>query len=153
MPTSALLVWDCHWPLASFAKLVAAVLTLARSALISFAAPFPAPACTCVSLSRDVRRAAASAHSAELAAETDGDAAAGDEDAPDAVLLLLDPHATVRSATPPAIAASRNRAGLATLPRDLMTASLPAGQMPAHHPWRGILREGPGSGFRSVRPA
>jgi len=104
----------------------------------------------CVSLSRDVRSAAASAHGAELAAETDGTAAAddgeeaaGDEDAPDAALLLLDPHAAVMSATPQAIAASPQRTGPVTLARDLMAPSLPAGQTPAHHPLRGIhLREG-----------
>ena len=100
------LVWDCQRPFASLANFVAAVLTFARSVLTSFTAPCPGVAWTCVSVSREVRKPAAPAQRAELAAETDEEVAAGDEDPPDVVLLPLE-HATPRSATPHATAVSR----------------------------------------------
>ena len=104
------------------------------------------PLCTlmCVSWSSESNRAAASAHSAEFgepaAAGADGEGGEGEGAPPDAV-PLLEPHATVSSARPPTITASRHRAGLDTVPGVI---TLPACWLPGR---RRITRNG---AFRPV---
>jgi hypothetical protein len=69
-PDFSALIWACHWPTASFTRAVRFVWTSLRSALISLTVPFPT--FTCLSLSSEARRAAASGHAAAFNGEVAG---------------------------------------------------------------------------------
>src|SRR5215469_13369738 len=92
-------------------KVVSAVLTSSRSAVISFAVP--GPTVMWVSLSSEVRKAAASLHNSELWADGVGEAAAGEEVAPGEV--PPDPHPATTSARPHPATAAFHLAGLTGL--------------------------------------
>ena len=111
------LVWAWYWPRASVTSVSRAVLTSLRSAVIVLA--MPAPTLTCLRLSSEARKAAASAHRTEF----DGEAAAEavvDEGAVEGVLPeegpLLDPHPAVNSVRPHTTMTIFQPAALATMP-------------------------------------
>jgi hypothetical protein len=111
------LVWAWYWLCAPFTNVVRAVLTSLRSAVIAFT--MPVPTLTCLSLSSEARKAAASAHRTEFDGEVAGEAVVADEVAVEEVLPeevpLPDPHPTASSARPHTTMTSFHRAALVTV--------------------------------------
>ncbi len=144
------LAWAWYWLCASFTNVVRAVLTSLRSAVISFT--MPVPTLTCLSLSSEARKAAASAHRTEFDGEAAGEAVVDDEVAVEDVLpeevTLPDPHPAASSARPHTTMTSFHRAALVTMPGFIS----PAGCRAASNPrltLRGLL---PAPGRLAARP-
>lgn len=111
------LVWAWYWPRASVTNVARAVLTSLRSAVISLT--MPVPTLTCLRLSSEARKAAASAHRTEFDGEAAEEAVVDDEDAVEDVLPevpLPDPHPAVSSARPHTTMTIFHRAALVTMP-------------------------------------
>jgi hypothetical protein len=112
------LVCAWYWPRASVTNVARAVLTPLRSAVISLT--MPVPTLTCLSVSSEARKAAASAHRTEFDGEAAEEAVVDDEGAVDDVLPgevpLPDPHPAVSSARPHTIMTIFRRAALVTMP-------------------------------------
>jgi hypothetical protein len=116
------LVWAWYWPCASFTSVLKAVLTSLRSAVISLT--MPVPTLTCRSLSREARKAVASAHRTEFDGEAAGEAVV-EEAALEHVLPgevpLPDAHPEANRARPHAMT-SFHRAALGGMPGFISSA-------------------------------
>ena len=119
------LTWACHWPRTSFTKAVRFAWTSLRSALISLTVPFPT--LTCLSLSSEAPRAAASAHAAAFSGEAAGEAGVDDggaagvddegaADVDDEGAPLPDPQAATSSANPGTTMTNFHQAALDAIP-------------------------------------
>src|SRR5215470_1088944 len=131
------LVWDCHWPCACALNVASFALTSARSDLIS--SPIPCPTWTWVRVSIEVRRAAASWHTADVGLSVAGAAAevVPPDGLPPPYRPPLDPQPATSSAAPAATTAACHREGQMVVIRLMLPASSPAGGRAS--PARGYL--------------